>query len=135
MNSVSYCIHILLIISYCILIHPVICNIVILWLVSGDWCRTRMRPARLVSNAFLYTTFVENFFQWSRYYLVHAVKYLGKTDENKLKDCERVVMAAKTFSSNRLLAQLYCRILTLVDDTVDGKTVKNVVKANLPSPF
>ena len=22
----------------------------------SDWCRTRMRPARLVSNAFLYTT-------------------------------------------------------------------------------
>ena len=55
-NSVSYCIHILLIISYCILIHPVICNIVILWLVSGEWCRTGVRRARLVSNAFLYTT-------------------------------------------------------------------------------
>ena len=32
-----------------------ICNIVILWLVSGDWCRTGVRCARLVSNVFLYT--------------------------------------------------------------------------------
>ena len=36
-----------------------ICNIVILWmivLVSDGSCRMRMRPARLVSYAFLYTT-------------------------------------------------------------------------------
>ena len=32
-----------------------ICNIIIL--LSG-WCRTRMRPARLVSYAFLYTTYI-----------------------------------------------------------------------------
>ena len=57
-NSVSYCIHILLIISYCIIIHPVICNIVTLWLVSGDWCLAGMRPARLVSYAF-YTLLIE----------------------------------------------------------------------------
>ena len=43
----SYCILILLIISYCILVHPGICIL---------WCRTTMRPARLVSYAFLYTT-------------------------------------------------------------------------------
>ena len=45
---ISFCILILLIISYCILIHPgirVFCG-----------CPTTMRPARLVSNAFLYTT-------------------------------------------------------------------------------
>ena len=35
----NYRICILLIISYCKIIHPVICNIVILWLVSDDWCR------------------------------------------------------------------------------------------------
>ena len=44
---------ILLIIGYCIIIHPVICIFVIL--LSG-WCRTRMRPAHLVSYVFLYTT-------------------------------------------------------------------------------
>ena len=44
---ISYCVLILLIISYCILIHPGICIL---------WCRTTMRPARLVSYAFLYTT-------------------------------------------------------------------------------
>ena len=38
--------------------HPRICIFVIL--LSG-WCRTRMRPARLVSYAFLYTTSVEFF--------------------------------------------------------------------------
>ena len=32
---------ILLVISYCIILHPVICNIVILWLLSDDWCRVR----------------------------------------------------------------------------------------------
>ena len=51
-------VRILLIISYFIIIHPVICNIRILWLVPGDWCRTGVRPARLVSYAFLYTTHV-----------------------------------------------------------------------------
>ena len=44
---------ILLIISYCIIVHPMICIFIIL--LSG-WCGTRMRRARLVSNAFLYTT-------------------------------------------------------------------------------
>ena len=34
-----------------------ICIFVIM--LSG-WCRTRMRPARLVSNAFLHTTFVQD---------------------------------------------------------------------------
>ena len=46
-------IFILSIISYCIIIHPRVCIFVIL--LTG-WCRTRMRPARLVSYAFLYTT-------------------------------------------------------------------------------
>ena len=46
-------IFILLIISYCIIIHPRICIFVIL--LSG-WCGTRVRPARLVSYALLYTT-------------------------------------------------------------------------------
>ena len=53
----------LLIIGYCRIIHPMICNIVILSekLLNG-WCRMRMRPARLVSYAFLYTTImVQNF--------------------------------------------------------------------------
>ena len=44
---ISYCILILLIITYCLLIHPGICIL---------WCRTTMRPARLVSYVFLYTT-------------------------------------------------------------------------------
>ena len=44
---------ILLIISYCITVHPMICIFIIL---LGGWCRTRMRRARLVSYAFLYTT-------------------------------------------------------------------------------
>ena len=35
---ISCFIFIRLIINYCILIHPVICNIEILWLVSDDWC-------------------------------------------------------------------------------------------------
>ena len=46
-------IFILLNISYCIIIHPRICNFVI-W--GRVWCRTRVRHARLVSYAFLYTT-------------------------------------------------------------------------------
>ena len=45
---------ILLIIGYCIIIHPVICIIMIV--VLDDWCHMKMRPAQLVSNAFLYTT-------------------------------------------------------------------------------
>ena len=45
-SIIKYCILLLLIISYCKLIHPGICFL---------WCRTRMRPARLVSYAFLYT--------------------------------------------------------------------------------
>ena len=44
---ISYYILILLIISYYILTHPGICIL---------WCGTTMRPARLVSYAFLYTT-------------------------------------------------------------------------------
>ena len=47
---------ILLIIGYCIFLHPVICNIMIV--VSDDWCRMTVRPARLLSYAFLYTTSV-----------------------------------------------------------------------------
>ena len=43
----------LLIISYCIIIHLVICDTMIL---LEGWCHIRMRPARLVSYAFLYTT-------------------------------------------------------------------------------
>ena len=42
------------IIGYIIITHPVISNIMIL--VSDDWCHIRMRPARLVSYAFLYAT-------------------------------------------------------------------------------
>ena len=38
---VLYYIYILPIISYCIIIHPVICNIMIV--VSDDWCHMRMR--------------------------------------------------------------------------------------------
>ena len=49
----EYYFYIFLISSYCIIIHPRICIFVIL--LSG-WCRTRMRRARLVSYAFLYTT-------------------------------------------------------------------------------
>ena len=45
---ISYCI----LISYGILIHPVICDSMILWLVSDE-----VRRARLVSYAFLYTTY------------------------------------------------------------------------------
>ena len=47
---------IFLIISYCIIIHPMICIIMIL---LNGWCRMRMRPARLVSYAFLYTTIIQ----------------------------------------------------------------------------
>ena len=36
-----------MIIGYCILIHPGICIL---------WCRTMMRPARVVSYSVLYTT-------------------------------------------------------------------------------
>ena len=52
------------IIGFCIIIHPMICSIVILGenLVNG-WCRMRMRPAQLVSYAFLYTTLNVSF--WS----------------------------------------------------------------------
>ena len=52
---VLFFIFIILIISYCIIIHPRIC---IFRILLGGWCRTRVRPARLVSNVFLYTTFV-----------------------------------------------------------------------------
>ena len=48
-------IFIILIISYCIIIHLSICVFVILLI---GWCRMAMRPARLVSYAFLYTTYV-----------------------------------------------------------------------------
>ena len=50
---VQFYIFILLIISYCIIIQPRIC-IFVIW--GRGWCRTRVRRARLVSNAFLYTT-------------------------------------------------------------------------------
>ena len=49
---------ILLIISYYIIIHPRICIFEIL--LSG-WCRTTLRHACLVSNAFSYTTNTEVF--------------------------------------------------------------------------
>ena len=54
---VVLCVFILLINGYCIIIHPMISNIMILGenLLTG-WCRMRIRPARLVSFAFLYTT-------------------------------------------------------------------------------
>ena len=47
--------------GYIIITHPVICDIMIL--VSDDWCRMRVRPAQVVSYAFLYTTNFEKFLE------------------------------------------------------------------------
>ena len=66
---ISYCILILLVISYCILIHTGICIL---------WCRTTMRPARLVSYAFLYTTHLSPFIML-RFYL--------KTETKVIENC------------------------------------------------
>ena len=44
-------------IGYCIIIHPMNCDNLKLWLnLLTRWCQMRMQPARLVSMAFLYTT-------------------------------------------------------------------------------
>ena len=88
----------LLIISYCIIIHPRICIFVIL---GKSWCRMKMRRARLVSNAFLYTTELEPHLKTCRHTKKKwETEWMGLCEETAVEAIVRdVIMADKSRSS------------------------------------
>ena len=104
-----------MIIGYCILIHLGICNL---------WCRTRMRPARLVSYSVLYTTKE----------LINRCKNYDLHDINHFHVARDVTFSDLWQTSTNCPDHVFFQISTMILGC-QYKEKKIILKVNHVSPF